>query len=273
MKTIAILITLSIITTATTFAVGQSVNDGHTSDYAKGRIDVPVKRNDGHTEHYLNRHNSRLGRIKRNETGHFDLVFVGDSITHNWERKNEKRHVYGQKVFEKEFGNLRTINLGFGGDRVETVHWRLANGELDGYKADFFCVLIGTNNRQNTSEEISGGIKALVDLIKSKHPESKIILMTILPRNDIHPPKVTEEIIARVRGANPLIEAWAKEDSQITLLNLDDKFQNADGTLKSELFNDGIHPNAEGYRIWATALKEIMDLKPVQAEENNEVSG
>ena len=240
-------------------------DDGHTSNYAKGRIDVPVKRNDSHTEHYMNRHNSRLGRIKRNETGHFDLVLVGDSITHNWEREREKRHIYGQKVFNEEFGNLRTINLGFGGDRVETVHWRLANGELDGYTADFFCVLIGTNNRQNTSEEISGGVKALIKLIKEKHPESKIILMTILPRNDIHPPKVTEEIIARVRGANPIIESWAKEDKQITLLNLDDKFQNADGTLKSELFNDGLHPNAEGYRIWAAEIKKIMGATPREA--------
>ena len=233
-------------------------NDGHTSDYAKGRIDVPVKRNDGHTEHYMNRHHSKLGQIKRNESRHFDLVFAGDSITHNWERDKDKRHVYGKKVFEEEFAGLKTLNCGFGGDRVETLHWRLANGELDGYTADFFCVLIGTNNRQNTSEEISGGVKALVKLIEEKHPESKVVLMTILPRNDIHPPKVTEEIIARVRGANPLIEAWAKEDKQIVLLNLDDKFMNADGTLKAELFNDGIHPNAEGYRIWATELKKLM---------------
>ena len=69
---------------------------------------------------------------------------------------------------------------------------------------------------------------------------------------------MTEEIIARVRGANPLIEAWAKEDKQIVLLNLDDKFMNAEGSLKVELFNDGIHPNAEGYRIWAAELKNII---------------
>ena len=261
MKSKMMLAVLAMMGMAGMFAVGQSVEDGHTSDYAKGRIDVPVKRNDGHTKQYLNRHNSILSKIKRNESRHFDLVFAGDSITHNWGREGEKRHIYGLKVWEEEFAGMQVLNCGFGGDRVETLHWRLANGELNGYTADFFCILIGTNNRQNTSEEISGGIKALVELIKSKHPESKIILMTILPRNDIHPPKVTEEIIDRVRGANPLIEAWAKKDKQIVLLNLDDKFMNADGTLRAKLFNDGIHPNAEGYRIWAAELKEIMDRK------------
>ena len=245
------------------------VNDGHTADYTKGRIDVPVKRNDGHTEHYMNRHNSILSKIKHNESRHFDLVFVGDSITHNWDREGEKRHIYGKKVFDEEFAGMKVLNCGFGGDRVETAHWRLANGELNGYKADFFCVLIGTNNRQNSSEEIAGGIKALVNLIKSKHPESKVVLMPILPRNDIRPPKVTDEIVERVRGANPLIEKWAKDDPQIVLLNLDEKFQNVDGSLKAELFNDGIHPNDKGYRIWACELKKVMGLKTSDTQAEN----
>lgn len=255
MKT-KVLITGLVFACAAAFAADA---DGHLGDYdRKGRIDIPVKRNDGHTGQYLNRHNSRISRIRKNESKHYDIVFVGDSITHNWERDREKRAVYGQQVWDEEFAGMSVLNCGFGGDRVETVHWRMANGELDGYKADNFCVLIGTNNRQNTSEEISHGIKALVKTIESKHPESRIVLMTILPRNDIHPPKVTEEIIARVRGTNSLIEAWAKDDPQIVILNLDPFFLNADGSVKSELFNDGLHPNPAGYRIWARELKKVL---------------
>ena len=249
---------ISILTIGAAHSDEIAVNDGHADDYAKGRIDIPVKRNDSHTGGYLRRHDSCLGRIKRNESHHYDLVLVGDSITHNWNRVKEKRHIYGQAVFDEEFAGLKVLNCGFGGDRVETAHWRLANGELNGYKADFFCVLIGTNNRQNSSEEIGGGVAALVKTIKDKHPESKIILMTILPRSDIHPPKVTEEIIARVRGANPYIEKIAEGDDQIILLNLDSRFQDESGRVREELFNDGIHPNAEGYRIWARELKKIM---------------
>ena len=56
-----------------------------------------------------------------------------------------KRHIYGKKVFDEEFAGMKVLNCGFGGDRVETLHWRLANGELDGYTTDFYA--IGNGNR------------------------------------------------------------------------------------------------------------------------------
>ena len=240
------------------FAQVRANDDGHTEDYVQGRIDIPVIRNDGYVARYLDRHNSRLSRIRKHATHHFDVVFVGDSITHNWERDREKRAVYGRSVWEEEFAGMEVFNVGFGGDRVETLHWRLANGELDGYKADWFCLLIGTNNRQNSSKEIASGVKALVETIKAKHPESKIVLMTILPRCDIRQPNVTDEIIARVRGANPMLREIAKNDPQVELLDLDPYFLNADGSVKEELFNDGLHPNPAGYRIWARELKKLI---------------
>lgn len=52
---------------------------------------------------YLNRHHSRLSRIKKHASHHFDVVFAGDSITHNWERDREKRAVYGQQVWNEAF--------------------------------------------------------------------------------------------------------------------------------------------------------------------------
>ena len=232
-------------------------DDGHTAAYEKGRIDIPVKRNDSHTKQYLNRHNSILGKIRRNESKRFDIVFCGDSITHNWSRERTKKEVFGLDVWTNEFANLKVLNCGFGGDRVETLHWRLANGELKGYEAGAFCVLIGTNNRQDDSEKIAGGIKALVKTIEAAHPESKIILMKILPRDDIHPPKVDAAVIARVRGANRYLEEFAAADDRVTILDLDEFLMNPDGSLKAEYYIDRIHLNPEGYKIWARELKRL----------------
>ena len=47
-----------------------------------------------------------------------DIAFIGDSITQGWEDA-------GKKVFNDYYGNLITINLGFGGDLTENVLWRL----------------------------------------------------------------------------------------------------------------------------------------------------
>ena len=235
-------------------------DDGHTAAYEKGRIDVPVKRNDSHTEKYLNRHNSILGKIKRNESKRFDIVFCGDSITHNWSRERTKKEGFGLDVWTNEFAKLKVLNCGFGGDRVETLHWRLANGELKGYEAGAFCVLIGTNNRQDESKKIADGVIALVKRIEAAHPESKIVLMKILPRDDIHPPKVDAEVIARVRGANRYLEEFAAHDGQVVWLDLDPFLLNDDGSIKAECYIDRIHLNPAGYRIWARELKKLLGL-------------
>ena len=36
-------------------------------------------------------------------------------------------------------------------------------------------------------------------------------------------------------------------------------FLNADGTMKRDLMPDALHPNPEGYRVWAEAMKPTLD--------------
>ena len=50
--------------------------------------------------------------------GEYELLMVGDSITHNFES-------IGEKVWKKHFEPLKALNLGFGGDRTNHVLWRL----------------------------------------------------------------------------------------------------------------------------------------------------
>lgn len=38
-------------------------------------------------------------------------------------------------------------------------------------------------------------------------------------------------------------------------LDIGPSFLNADGTLKRDLMPDALHPNPEGYRVWAVAMK------------------
>jgi len=35
-------------------------------------------------------------------------------------------------------------------------------------------------------------------------------------------------------------------------------FLNEDGTLKREIMPDALHPNVEGYRVWATAMEPTI---------------
>jgi len=197
--------------------------------------------------------------VKRNEiansNGAFDLVMVGDSITHYWERE-ANRGSYSNLV-----ARYSVLNLGYGGNRTENVLWRLANGELEGYKAKCFTILIGTNNGEGTVDSspdhkpVTEGIKAIVELIQSKHPESKIVLMTLLPRVL----RAGEEgVQARNDRVNADIREMADGD-RVILLDIASKFVGPDGDMTAYLA-DHVHPNARGYaEVWLPALLPLLE--------------
>ena len=118
-----------------------------------------------------------------------DVVLIGDSITHFWGGEPKANHVNGPHSWESAFGKYRTLNLGFGWDRIQNVLWRLDHGELDGLHPRVIVIHIGTNNtsetahaRQNTPAEIAEGVGAILRRIRAKAPHARIILMAVFPR-------------------------------------------------------------------------------------------
>ena len=109
---------------------------------------------------------------KRNEIvdgpGEYDIVMVGDSITHRWERDGGE----GRELFAKLKKTYSILNLGYGGDHTEHVAWRMENGELEGYKAKLFTLMIGTNNTGHSPStspaSIAAGVKRIVGDIRTK---------------------------------------------------------------------------------------------------------
>lgn len=203
------------------------------------------------------------GRLleKRNEIveggGEYDIVMVGDSITHRWEREGGE----GRALFAEIKKTYKVLNLGIGGDRTQHVLWRLQNGDLEGYTAKMFTVMIGTNNGGCNPSGIAAGVKAIVELIRAKHPESKIVLMPIFPRNA----KPDDEL----RVANEQINAIIKDYADgwlsglfgcetVRWLDFNDKFLEPDGTLTKKVMNDLLHPNETGYQIWWENLEPVV---------------
>jgi lysophospholipase L1-like esterase len=54
--------------------------------------------------------------------------------------------------------------------------------------------------------------------------------------------------------ANRLLEAYAKENPEVTRLRIWDEFMNEDGTLPPEVMPDKLHLSEKGYAIWAEAM-------------------
>ena len=190
---------------------------------------------------------------KRNEIvdgdGEYDVVMVGDSITHRWEREGGE----GRELFAEIRKTYRILNLGYGGDRTQHVIWRMENGELEGYKAKLFTVMIGTNNKDENPVGIAAGVKRIIDVIRKKHPESKIALMPIFPRGakPDDPRRVANEKV------NAIIKDYA-DGQTVIWFDFGNKFLEPDGTLTKRVMNDLLHPNETGYQIWWEAIHPLF---------------
>ena len=154
-----------------------------------------------------------------------EIVLIGDSITHLWGGEPAEPRKNGPKAWADVFGDKRVLNLGFGWDRTQNVLWRLDNGEFDGLQPKFVVLHIGTNNfsgtknaRENTPAEVAEGIAAICERIKTKSPETKIILMAVFPRGGS--PK--DGFRPKIAALNALLAPFAKEKG-LTYLDIGPK--------------------------------------------------
>lgn len=91
------------------------------------------------------RHAEKVAAIE----GHpFDLLLIGDSITHNFDNAAYKA------VWEQFFAPRNAIGLGYSGGRTENILWNLATGELEGQSPKVAVLLIGTNNSDDANYKV-----------------------------------------------------------------------------------------------------------------------
>ena len=199
------------------------------------------------------RHEEKLAQIAASG-GEIDLVFVGDSITHNWEGAHGPASAYGGKPLAELKKKYTVLNLGFGGDSTRNVLWRLQNGELDGYKAKCFMLMIGTNNGGCSAEDTAAGVKSILDLIARKQPQAVTILLPIFPSGATadHPWRASKEKV------NALIRKFA-DGKKVVWHDFNSRFLNPDGTFpKGMMMKDDLHPLAPGYDIWAEEVAPLF---------------
>ncbi|MFT4688175.1 MAG: arylsulfatase A-like enzyme/lysophospholipase L1-like esterase [Limisphaerales bacterium] len=191
-----------------------------------------------------NNRNQQLTANSRN--GPFDVVFVGDSITQGWEGR-------GKDVWKKYYGDKQALNLGIGGDRTEHVIWRLTANNQMGRRAKVAVVMIGTNNTghfDQDPDEVAAGVESILDIMKKKRPETKILLLGIFPRGQSpHDLKRLNNIMI-----NQKIRRFA-DGERVHYMDLSNEFMEPDGTISKTVMPDYLHLNAEGYERWAKAIQ------------------
>jgi lysophospholipase L1-like esterase len=215
---------------------------------------IPVPRLEMDSYDWYKRHHEILDQQKKIDP---QVVLIGDSITHFWGGEPKGNIVNGPKSWNTAFSGLRVLNMGFGWDRTQNVLWRMNQGEFEGLHPETVVINIGTNNltttenaRSNTPEEIVQGILAIDREVHTRCPESRVIVMGILPRGF----GADNFFRAPINRVNTLLSKALEGEANTTFLDIGRKYLTPDGTLPTALMNDGTHPTDEGYSVWAKAL-------------------
>jgi lysophospholipase L1-like esterase len=197
--------------------------------------------------------------LARGKSGPIGVLFLGDSITEGWGK--------APHIWEHYFGKYQPANFGIGGDQTQHVIWRIENGELDGIHPKVVVLMLGTNNSlAHTGEEIAAADKKIVEMIRAKIPEAKVLLLAIFPRDARRNPDglITEAAIANaakcvaaIDRANALL-AKLDDGVNVRFLNINDKFLGRDGRIPWTIMPDQLHPTAAGYQLWAEAIQPLL---------------
>jgi lysophospholipase L1-like esterase len=225
----------------------------------KGGLDDPPKVNKAVQRSPRTDANSILAHkqlVEKAKRGVIDVYFVGDSITRRW-GCSDPQYADLHANWKKNFFGWNAGNFGWGGDTAENILWRLENGELDGVNPKVIVILAGTNNlnervrRDAQAENVTNGIKAIVNVCQRKAPDATIIVTAILPRDD------KTGLMPAINQINANIERFA-DGKKIRFLNVNGKLAGKDGKLIDGVTVDKLHLTVKGYQIWADGLKPVL---------------
>ncbi len=170
------------------------------------------------------------------------VVFLGDSITDGW-RLNEY------------FPESDFINRGIGGQITGQMLGRMKADVID-LKPRAVVILGGTNDIARGVEltTIQNNLTMMAELAKAHR--IKVILASLLPVHDYHKDRNPRFERTRQRPPQKILELndWIRNycrRERHTYLDYYSAMVDGNGYLKKELSDDGLHPNAAGYRVMA----------------------
>jgi lysophospholipase L1-like esterase len=213
----------------------------------------------------LGRYHQANEELKKQPAEPQRVVFMGDSITDFWR-------------LDLSFPGKPYVNRGIGGQTTPQMLVRMYPDVID-LKPAAMIVLAGTNDIARntgpmTAELIEENIMAMTEL--AQHHGIKVILCAVLPVSDYPFLKQQSEGGAPAaagpgRGPFPRIRmtdshpasdilklnAWMKDyAARVNALYVDYYTPIADekGWLKDGYSEDGLHPNADGYKVMTAVL-------------------
>lgn len=218
----------------------------------------------------LGRYHAANEELKKRPVDPKRVVFLGDSITDGWR-------------LEEHFPGKPYVNRGISGQTTPQMLARMY-ADVIALKPAAMILLAGTNDIARntgpmTAEMIQQNFMAITEL--AQHHGIKVVLCAVMPVSN-YPWEKQQREGANASGNGPSanrrptrskmtigrppadilkLNAWIKDYAQrVNAVYADyyTAFVDEKGWLKDSYSNDGLHPNAEGYKVMAPIAEEAI---------------
>jgi lysophospholipase L1-like esterase len=203
----------------------------------------------------LARYRDANAALKPPAAGENRVVFFGDSITDFWK-------------LNESFPGKPYINRGISGQTTPQMLIRFRQDVVN-LQPKVVIILAGTNDiAGNTGperlEDIEANYVSIAEIARANH--IAVVFSSILPVHN-YTPESQEQFAERPPAKILTLNAWLKNycaTAGCIFLDYFSAMVDDKGLLKRDLAEDGLHPNAAGYKIMAPLAEAAIQkaLKP-----------
>lgn len=151
---------------------------------------------------------------------------------------------------------------GVGGDGIEHMVYRIHHGLLDDFKGRDVIIMAGTNNiERRTASQVAEGVQYLVDMVLARRSDARVFVLGMLPR-DMQKPKKKfghADLMERIGELNRLLE---DVKGSTGYYYFGDCFQADNGLKDDAYYDDHVHLNEAGYRLFYEHLCRVVSESP-----------
>jgi lysophospholipase L1-like esterase len=196
----------------------------------------------------LSRYREDNAKLQPPAPGEMRVVFMGDSITDGWGRK------YGEF-----FPGEPYVNRGISGQTTPQMLIRFRPDVIN-LKPRVVVILAGTNDiakntGPETMEDIENNFMSMADLARAN--DIKVVFASLTPVCNYIKPQTQRRPPSEIVALNQWIRSYCEKNGDVYLdyYSATIDYQHM---FKRELTYDGLHPNAEGYRVMAPLAEKAI---------------
>ena len=175
-------------------------------------------------------------------------VFIGDSITDNWDDKD--------LAF---FTDNDILCRGISGQTTSQMLIRFRK-DVVAHHPKYVLIMAGTNDIAcNTGyialDNIVGNIQSMCEIARAN--KIRPIIVSITPSTAYPWRPSVKDVAGKIMKVNKMLETYAKEN-RIRYIDLHAAMKDEHNGLPKQLSTDGVHPTLEGYAVMAPLILDAL---------------